>query len=80
MSSRSLADVRPGTRVRVAEVALDPGVTRWLACVGIAKGDALIVLRRASFGGPLHLRRAGGGELAIARDVAACVNVDVEPA
>ena len=37
----------------------------WLAAVGIGCGERVTVLRRAPFGGPLHVRTGTGGEFAI---------------
>lgn len=74
--ARHLADVATGESVRIAEVELDVETAAWLAAVGLERGEGVTVLRRAILGGPLHLRLARGGELAVARDVAMRVAVE----
>lgn len=59
----------------VTEINLDHDTTHWIESVGIAKGDRISVLRRAAFGGPLHIRCAKGGEFAIGRSVAREIRV-----
>ena len=75
-AARTLADVSPGETVRVARVDLEPETASWLAAVGLERGEEVTLLRRAILGGPLHLRIARGGELAVARDVARHVVVE----
>jgi ferrous iron transport protein A len=64
--------------VRIARLAIGAAEDAWLAAVGLAIGDEVIVLRRAPFGGPLHVRTRAGGEFAIDRALAA--RIEVEPA
>lgn len=73
---RALNDAPLGIELLVIGVDLDPAVTRWIGAVGVAVGDRLYVLRRAVFGGPLHVRSARGGEFAIDRSVAAHIRVE----
>ncbi len=61
---------------RVDAVGLDADVSAWLAAVGIAKGETVVVLRRAAFGGPIHVRTGSGGEFAVARALARAITVD----
>ncbi|XYH97010.1 FeoA family protein [Sorangium sp. So ce1128] len=60
-----LAKVRTGERVVVIEVGLDAELAGWLGAMGLGSGQTLTVIRRAAFGGPLHVRTGSGGELAI---------------
>lgn len=60
----------------VLSVGLEDDLVRWLAAIGVGKGDRLTVLRRAPFGGPIHVRRHGGGEVAIDRTLASSVAVE----
>lgn len=71
----SLATAAVGSPVRIASAHLDEEVSAWLAAVGLSVGEELVVLRRAAFGGPLHVRVSSGGEFAVAREVAACLEV-----
>jgi ferrous iron transport protein A len=79
----SLADVREGVPVRIAALGFEGDVASWLAAVGLHEGEDLVVLRRAIFGGPIHVRTGAGGEFAVARELAAKItitNVTVEAA
>jgi ferrous iron transport protein A len=76
---RALADCRVGETVVVTRVDLEPELRGWLGGVGIVEGEELTLLRRAMLGGPLHVRLAEGGELAVARDVAAHIVVRSAP-
>ncbi len=59
-----------GTEVRVVELVLEEDLAAWLRAVGIGEGEKLVVLRRAAFGGPIHVRTASGGEFALNRSLA----------
>lgn len=74
----ALARATLGTRLRIAKVALEGEAAAWLGAVGLHDGEELVVLRRAAFGGPLHVRTASGGEFAIGGEVAE--QIEVEPA
>ena len=69
--SSSLANAALGVRVRIVSAQLDEDVSAWLAAVGLHEGEEVIVLRRAAFGGPLHVRTSSGGEVAVAKELAA---------
>ena len=75
-SAASLASVAIGARVRIACARLDADVAAWLAAVGLHEGEEIVVLRRAAFGGPLHVRTSSGGEFALARELAALLEVE----
>jgi ferrous iron transport protein A len=66
----SLAGAKIGERVRITSAKLDHDVSAWLAAVGLAEGEEVVVLRRAALGGPLHVRLATGGEFAVAMEIA----------
>ena len=63
--SRCLAAARIGETVRVVALALEADLRAWLGAVGIDVGEQLTLLRRAAFGGPLHVRTRAGGEFAL---------------
>jgi ferrous iron transport protein A len=75
MTPLSLADASDGLCVRITSVDLEGEAAAWLGAVGLHEGEELIVLRRAALGGPLHVRTGGGGEFAVARDVALRIGV-----
>lgn len=75
-SSCSLAAIAPGDACAVLAVELEQDLARWLSGLGISRGDRVIVLRRAPFGGPIHLRTHTGGEFAVARSLALRIHVD----
>lgn len=74
-SGATLASADIGRPMRVVSTRLDDDVAGWIAAVGLAPGEEVIVLRRAAFGGPLHVRTGSGGEFAVAREIAACLEV-----
>jgi ferrous iron transport protein A len=78
--SRTLGEVALGVSARVVEIALDADVSAWLAAVGIAKGESVVVLRRAAFGGPIHVRTGSGGEFALARTLARAITLEADAA
>jgi ferrous iron transport protein A len=65
-----LATLPVGGSARVVELALDDDLAAWLRAVGVAEGERLTVLRRAAFGGPIHVRTTSGGEFALNRSLA----------
>lgn len=65
---------------RVDAIELDTDVCAWLAAVGIAKGESVVVLRRAAFGGPIHVRTGSGGEFAVARTLARAITIEAASA
>ncbi len=65
-----LVDARDGLCVRITAVELEGEAAAWIGAVGLHAGEELRVLRRAVLGGPLHVRTGGGGEFAVAREVA----------
>jgi ferrous iron transport protein A len=73
----SLASAEVGCRVRIVAARLDGDVAAWLAAVGLHEGEEVVVLRRAAFGGPLHVRTLSGGEFAVAREIATRLEVAV---
>jgi ferrous iron transport protein A len=75
-----LATTSPGQKVRILRIAQDEEFAAWLRAVGMHENAEVTVLRRAPFGGPIHLRSHDGGEFAIHRDLARCIHVtNVEP-
>lgn len=75
MTSASLVSADIGRRVRIASIDLDVESAGWLGAVGLQLGEELVVLRRALFGGPLHVRTSAGGEFAVARELAKHIGV-----
>jgi ferrous iron transport protein A len=70
-----LSSASPGQRVRILRIEQDDEHAAWLRAVGMHEDAEVIVLRRAPFGGPIHLRSSDGGEFAIHRDLARCIEV-----
>jgi ferrous iron transport protein A len=71
----SLDAIPTGGHARVVSIVLDRDQAAWLSAVGIREGERLTVLRRAAFGGPMHVRTRAGGEFAIARSLARAILV-----
>lgn len=72
----SLASLEAGSTGAIIEVSLDAELRDWLEAIGVGRGDRITVLRRAPFGGPLHVRAHTGGEFALDRGLARCIHVD----
>jgi ferrous iron transport protein A len=68
-----LAGIAPGETALVTALDLEPNLAAWLHAVGIGLGERITVLRRAAFGGPIHVRTSVGGEFAIARSLARAI-------
>ena len=73
-----LASIPLGAHARVVRLDLDDELRDWLAAVGIGVGERVVVLRRAVFGGPLHVRTSTGGEFALNRALARMILISVE--
>jgi len=65
-----LLDLPLAATARVTALALDAVVARRLRAVGVFEDEAIMVLRRAPFGGPVHVRTSSGGEFALDRMLA----------
>jgi ferrous iron transport protein A len=75
LSHRTLDAIDRNVRVEVVSLALEDDLVAWLRAVGIAEGERVVVLRRAAFGGPLHIRTSSGGEFALHRSLARCIQI-----
>lgn len=65
----------PASSGRVSAINLGEAEAAWVRAVGIYEGELVSVLRRAAFGGPLHVRTGCGGEFALDRALAAAIEV-----
>lgn len=70
-----LIDLPLASAARIAALAVDSALARRLRAVGVFEDEAIVVLRRAAFGGPLHVRTSSGGEFALNRRIAAAIEV-----
>ncbi len=70
-----LGETRVGDTVRVVALELEADFVDWLRAVGIHEGERVTVLRRALFGGPIHVRTGSGGEFALNRQLARSIRV-----
>ena len=48
----------------------------WLEAIGLGEGERIVVLRRALFSGPLHVRTETGAELAIGHALSQDIRVE----
>lgn len=71
----SLEALTPGASATVTALHLPPREATWLRAVGLHEGTTVVVLRRAPFSGPLHVRLGERSELAVARELATHVEV-----
>ncbi len=76
--NKRLHEIGVGVSACVDTISLDADVSAWLAAVGIAAGESIVVLRRAAFGGPIHVRTGSGGEFAVARALAKSITMREE--
>ena len=76
MSRLPLSGLPVGAAGHVATVLLEPREVGWLCAVGISEGTHVTLLRRAPFGGPVHLRTGSGAEFAVDRELAGAVMVE----
>jgi ferrous iron transport protein A len=75
---RTLASAGIDEEVLVVALAMDDDLRDWLSAVGIGVGESLCVLRRAAFGGPLHVRTSAGGEFALNLALAGSIFVEAQ--
>ncbi len=76
----NLASLPIARTARVVTLRLDEVEARFVRAVGIFEDEEITVLRRAPFGGPLHLRTSCGGEFALDLTLAQAIEVEVEAA
>jgi Fe2+ transport system protein FeoA len=57
--ARALAELKPGERGRVAAVAAEGDTARRLMDMGLIRGTAVEVVRRAPLGDPIEVRLRG---------------------
>ncbi len=65
-SQRTLEGLRVGESARILELHVDTDLGKRFAALGLSPGNWVRVLRRASLGGPMHLR-IGTTELILRR-------------
>jgi ferrous iron transport protein A len=74
----SLLDLPLSSPARIVALHLDVNAACRVRAVGVFEDEIITVLRRAPFGGPLHVRTSSGGEFALDRRIADAIEVDVE--
>lgn len=72
-----MAFLPQGVSARVTAVRLPADEADWLRAIGLFEGQTVRVVRGAPFGGPLHVHTGSGGEFAVDRSLAACIEVMV---
>jgi len=72
----SLLDLPLSSPARIVALKLDKSVACRVRAVGVFEDEIIVVLRRAPFGGPLHVRTSSGGEFALDRRIAGAIEVD----
>jgi Fe2+ transport system protein FeoA len=71
----SLAGLPVGASAPVTALDLPEREAAWLRAVGLVEGITVTPLRKAPFGGPVHVRLSSGLELALDLDLARHVQV-----
>jgi ferrous iron transport protein A len=72
----SLLDLPLSSPARIVALRLDKSVACRVRAVGVFEDEIIVVLRRAPFGGPLHVRTSSGGEFALDRRIADAIEVE----
>lgn len=75
MEPGTLDQLPDGALGTIVSMDLPSEALRYIASMGIAPGRELRVLRRAVWGGPLHVRLDTGAEFALDREIARSVTV-----
>jgi ferrous iron transport protein A len=73
IDSATLGDLASGQRGVIASLELPPHERAWIDALGLTPGRTVTVLRRAAFGGPLHVRVDTGAEFAVDAELARSV-------
>jgi Fe2+ transport system protein FeoA len=73
----NLASLAVGASAPVTSLALPEREAAWLRAVGLVEGITVTPLRKAPFGGPVHVRLSTGLELALDLSLARSVLVQV---
>ncbi len=74
----NLALLPVASTARIVALQLDAGEARRVRAIGVFENETIVVLRRAPFGGPLHVRTSSGGEFALDRGIAMAIEVEVD--
>ena len=77
MPVTTLADLPNGSRCRVAAITGDPLLRERIVELGFTRGALVLVKGRAPLGDPIEVKLRGG-QLAVRREEAACVEVVAE--
>jgi ferrous iron transport protein A len=72
----SLLHLPLSSPARVVALKLDSNEACRVRAIGVFEDEIIVVLRRAPFGGPLHVRTSSGGEFALDRLIADAIEVD----
>lgn len=74
----SLDLLTPQRAAAITALKMAASEAAWLRAIGLAEGVMITVLRLAPLGGPLHVRISTGAELAVDRELAGHVEVELE--
>lgn len=73
----TLGDLEIDREATIVRLTLAADAASYLRAVGFVEGVSVRVIRRASFGGPLHVRTSSGADVALDRELASGVEVEV---
>lgn len=76
----SLDEAPIATRFTIVGIDASGPEEQWLAALGLVVGESITILRKAIFGGPLHVRTGAGGAYAVGRSVAKRIAIAREEA
>jgi ferrous iron transport protein A len=74
----TLRELEIDREAKIVRLTLAADAASYLRAVGFAEGVSVRVIRRAAFGGPLHVRTSSGADVALDRELAAGVELASE--
>jgi Fe2+ transport system protein FeoA len=76
--TQPLTELEPQVTARIAQILNGHGALQYLHEIGMHSGDYVEVVRKAPFGGPIHIR-CNGQDFALGRELTAKILVEIEP-
>lgn len=75
MKHGTILDLKQGESAKILSMAINPLAHARYAAMGLKIGATVSFIRRAAFGGPIHIR-IGLTDLAVSRKVAQHIKID----
>lgn len=72
---QNLSELPKQATARITQIADGHAAERYLHEIGIRRGDQILMIRKAPFGGPIHVR-CNGQDIALGRNLARHILVE----